>query len=149
MRLVLPQNIEPFARQQSKQELKCAQLEEYVESLSIEGSGATGDNVETIRKPAILQQVSSPTHLRTLDMPKQHEEHKVDFKYKSSLQMAEQHHATYDEYIMKTSALSTQMSTQHGENSQIARIHASKVDPKAPAFKVLSCHSLVKINFCL
>lgn len=43
---------------------------------------------------------------------------------------------------MKTSAAGNHYSN---ENSIASRIHASKVDPKAPNFKVLSCHSVVNI----
>jgi hypothetical protein len=68
---------------------------------------------------------------------------KVDMQYKSVLPFYEQHYNNYEEYIMKTSAAGGLFSS---ENSIASRIHATKVDPKAPNFKVLSCHSVVSIK---
>lgn len=46
---------------------------------------------------------------------------------------------------MKTSAAGSLYSN---ENSIASRIHATKVDPKTPNFKVFSCHSVVsKYNY--
>lgn len=61
-------------------------------------------------------------------------------KFKNPLPVYEQHYNNYDEYIMKTSAAGNQYSS---ENSIASRIHASKIDPKIPNFKVLSCHAVV------
>ena len=68
---------------------------------------------------------------------------KVDMQYKSVLPFYEQHYNNYEEYIMKTSAAGGLFSS---ENSIASRIHATKVDPKSPNFKVLSCHSVVSIK---
>lgn len=43
---------------------------------------------------------------------------------------------------MKTSAAGSQYSN---ENSIASRIHATKVDPKAPNFKVLCCQNVVRL----
>ena len=72
------------------------------------------------------------------------EEMKIDMKYKNPLPVYEQHYNNYDEYIMKTSAAGNQYSN---ENSIASRIHATKIDPKAPNFKVLSCHAVVILHF--
>ena len=58
-------------------------------------------------------------------------------KFKNPLPVYEQHYNNYDEYITKTSAAGNQYST---ENSIASRIHATKIDPKTPNLKVLSCH---------
>lgn len=66
---------------------------------------------------------------------------KIDLRYKNPLPTYEQHYNIYEEYIMKTSAAGNQFST---ENSIASRIHASKIDPKTPNFKVLNCHTVVR-----
>jgi hypothetical protein len=65
---------------------------------------------------------------------------KVDMKFKNPLPVYEQHYNNYDEYIMKTSAAGSQYSN---ENSIASRIHATKVDSRAPNFIVLSCQNVV------
>lgn len=58
------------------------------------------------------------------------------------LPVYEQHYNNYDDYIMKTSAAGSLYSS---ENSIASRIHATKVDPRTPNFKILSCHAVVSL----
>ena len=58
---------------------------------------------------------------------------------------------SYDEYISQTSHLSSQINQYFGNNAENpgARISAHKVDPKAPCFKMLSCHTLpMRVDYC-
>ena len=72
---------------------------------------------------------------------------KVDLKFKSPLPVYEQHYNNYEEYIMKTSTAGSQF--QASENNVATRIHATKIDPKTPNFKVLFCHSVpINLDYC-
>jgi hypothetical protein len=62
-------------------------------------------------------------------------------KFKNPLPIYEQHYNNYDEYIVKKSAAGNQL--MMGDNALASKVHATKIDPKVPTFRVLSCHSVV------